>query len=158
MKPISLTMQAFGPYLDAATVDFSRLGEHPIFLITGSTGGGKTTILDAMCFALYCRATGGRRSWGSMRSTSAPDDRATLVDFAFSLGGEEYRFCRSQAVHIVRGSGRREIREEHLCYKKEQGEWQLLLSGSETKIRERAQLLLGLTCEQFSQVIVLPPG
>ena len=158
MKPISLTMQAFGPYLDAATVDFSRLGEHPIFLITGSTGGGKTTILDAMCFALYCRATGGRRSWGSMRSTSAPDDRATLVDFAFSLGGEEYRFCRSQAVHIVRGSGRREIREEHLCYKKEQGEWQLLLSGSETKIRERAQLLLGLTCEQFSQVIVLPQG
>ena len=158
MKPISLTMQAFGPYLDVATVDFSRLGEHPIFLITGSTGGGKTTILDAMCFALYCRATGGRRSWGSMRSTSAPDDRATLVDFAFSLGGEEYRFCRSQAVHIVRGSGRREIREEHLCYKKEQGEWQLLLSGSETKIRERAQLLLGLTCEQFSQVIVLPQG
>ena len=114
--------------------------------------------MDAMCFALYCRATGGRRSWGSMRSTSAPDDRATLVDFAFSLGGEEYRFCRSQAVHIVRGSGRREIREEHLCYKKEQGEWQLLLSGSETKIRERAQLLLGLTCEQFSQVIVLPQG
>ena len=158
MKPISLTMQAFGPYLDTTTVDFSRLGEHPIFLITGSTGGGKTTILDAMCFALYCRATGGRRSWGSMRSTLAPDDRATLVDFAFSLGGEEYRFCRSQAVHIVRGSGRREIREEHLCYKKEQGEWQLLLSGSETKIRERAQLLLGLTCEQFSQVIVLPQG
>ncbi len=158
MKPISLTMQAFGPYLDTTTVDFSRLGNHPIFLITGSTGGGKTTILDAMCFALYCRATGGRRSWGSMRSTSAPDDRATLVDFAFSLGGAEYRFCRSQAVHIVRGSGRREIREEHLCYKKEQGEWQLLLSGSETKIRERAQLLLGLTCEQFSQVIVLPQG
>ena len=92
MKPISLTMQAFGPYLDAATVDFSRLGEHPIFLITGSTGGGKTTILDAMCFALYCRATGGRRSWGSMRSTSAPDDRATLVDFAFSLGGGRIPF------------------------------------------------------------------
>ena len=92
------------------------------------------------------------------RSTSAPDNSATLVDFASFPRGGRTHFCRSQAVHIVRGSGRREIREEHLCYKKEQGEWQLLLSGSETKIRERAQLLLGLTCEQFSQVIVLPQG
>ena len=62
MKPIKVTMQAFGPYLKETEVDFSLLGERPIFLITGATGGGKTTILDAICFALYCRATGGRRS------------------------------------------------------------------------------------------------
>lgn len=158
MKPISLTIQAFGPYRDSTSIDFSQLGEHPIFLITGATGGGKTTLLDAMCFALYCRATGGRRSWASMRSTAAPDDRATVVDFSFLLGQERYRFCRSQMVHIVRGSGRRDIREEHVCYHWQDGDWQLLLSGSETKVRDKAQQLLGLTCEQFSQVIVLPQG
>ena len=61
MKPISITMQGFGSYIQSATIDFSSLGENPIFLITGATGGGKTTILDAMCFALYCKATGGRQ-------------------------------------------------------------------------------------------------
>lgn len=158
MKPVLLNMQAFGPYEEMVTVEFARLGEHPIFLITGPTGGGKTTILDGMCFALYCRATGARRSWESMRNTSVPDSQATMVDFSFELGDEEYRFCRSQMVHKVRGSGRREIREEHVCYRKRDGEWELLASGSETKLREQAQQLLGLSCEQFSQVIVLPQG
>lgn len=158
MKPVCLKMQAFGPYEEMVTIEFDRLGEHPIFLITGPTGGGKTTILDGMCFALYCRATGGRRSWGSMRNTSVPDQQETMVDFHFLLGDEEYRFCRSQMVHRVRGSGRREIREEHSCYRRSDGEWELLVSGSETKLREQAQRFLGLTCEQFSQVIVLPQG
>ena len=161
MKPICVTMQAFGSYISRTTVDFSALGDNPIFLITGSTGGGKTTILDAMCFALYCKATGGRRSWGSMRSTGAPDDLDTLVEFSFQLGGESYLFHRSQSIHYVRGTGRREVREEHLCYRMENGEWQLMPNlgkCSETSVRECAQGLLGLTCEQFSQVIVLPQG
>lgn len=161
MKPICVTMQAFGSYTNRTTVDFSALGDNPIFLITGSTGGGKTTILDAMCFALYCKATGGRRSWNSMRSTGAADTLDTLVEFDFLLGGESYRFRRSQSIHIVRGSKRREIRDEHGCYRLVNGEWQLMPNlgkCSETSVRECAQELLGLTCEQFSQVIVLPQG
>lgn len=165
MKPISITMQGFGSYIQSATIDFSSLGENPIFLITGATGGGKTTILDAMCFALYCKATGGRRSWSSMRSTAAEDSLSTSVDFSFQLGSEVYRFYRSQSVYYVRGSGRRDIREEHICYRLTDGlptdknaQWELLVSGSETKVRDYAQRLLGLTCEQFSQVIVLPQG
>lgn len=158
MKPICVTMQAFGSYISRTTVDFSALGDSPIFLITGSTGGGKTTILDAMCFALYCKATGGHRSWASMRSTGAQDDLGTLVEFTFQLGAESYRFYRSQSIHFVRGSGRREIREEHACYRMENDEWQLISNRSETSVRECAQKLLGLTCEQFSQVIVLPQG
>ena len=165
MKPISITMQGFGSYIQSTTIDFSSLGENPIFLITGSTGGGKTTILDAMCFALYCKATGGRRSWSSMRSTAADDALSTSVDFSFQLGDEVYRFYRSQSVYYVRGSGRRDIREEHICYRltdglptDKQAQWELLVSGSETKVRDYAQRLLGLTCEQFSQVIVLPQG
>lgn len=165
MKPITITMQGFGSYIQSTTIDFSSLGENPIFLITGSTGGGKTTILDAMCFALYCKATGGRRSWSSMRSTAADDALSTSVDFSFQLGNEVYRFYRSQSVYYVRGSGRRDIREEHICYRltdglptDKQAQWELLVSGSETKVRDYAQRLLGLTCEQFSQVIVLPQG
>lgn len=165
MKPISITMQGFGSYIQSATIDFSSLGENPIFLITGATGSGKTTILDAMCFALYCKATGGRRSWSSMRSTAAEDSLSTSVDFSFQLGSEVYRFYRSQSVYYVRGSGRRDIREEHICYRLTDGlptdknaQWELLVSGSETKVRDYAQRLLGLTCEQFSQVIVLPQG
>lgn len=158
MKPIFITMKAFGSYLSTTTLDFTKLGENPIFLITGATGGGKTTILDAMCFALYCRATGGRRSWNSMVNTAAPQDAETLVDFAFSLGAENYRFYRSQQRYAARGTGAIKIKEEHCCYRMENGEWKLLFSGAESRVREQAEELLGLTCEQFSQVMVLPQG
>lgn len=158
MKPISITMKAFGSYLSTTTLDFTNLGKNPIFLITGATGGGKTTILDAMCFALYCRATGGRRSWSSMVNTAAPQDAETLVDFVFSLGGESYRFFRSQQRYAARGTGAIKVKEEHSCYRMENGEWSLLVSGAESRVREKAEELLGLTCEQFSQVMVLPQG
>ena len=115
MTPILLDMQAFGPYLHQTKIDFTELGTDSLFLITGATGGGKTSILDAMSFALYCRATGGRRSWEEMRCDSASDDVSTFVEFQFRLGGEVYRFVRSRRVHFVRGSGRREFREEHYC-------------------------------------------
>ncbi len=158
MKPIRITMQAFGSYLGRTTVDFTRLGEHPIFLITGATGGGKTTILDAMSFALYCKATGGRRSWGSMVSTNAPQDAETLVDFEFALGNETYRFFRSQQRYAARGTGAIKTKEEHSCYRLVDAQWQLLFTGAESKVREQAEQLLGLNCEQFSQVMVLPQG
>ena len=158
MKPISVTMQAFGSYLKQTTVDFRALGDNPIFLITGATGGGKTTILDAMCFALYCKATGGRRSWGSMRCAAAPKGAETMVDFVFQLAGTTYRFTRSQSQYTARGTGALKTKETHACYRMEGGEWELLLSGAESRVREKAEEILGLTCEQFSQVIVLPQG
>lgn len=158
MTPLLLAMEAFGPYLQKTTIDFTKLGEESLFLITGSTGGGKTSILDGMCFALYCRATGGRRGWAEMRFDSAPDETPTSVELVFSLGKEKYRFQRSLRVHYVRGSGRRELREEHTCWKEQDGQWELWESGSESQIRRCAEQLLGLTAEQFSQVIVLPQG
>jgi len=158
MKPIQITMQAFGSYLSRTTVDFTKLGDNPIFLITGSTGGGKTTILDAMCFALYCKATGGRRSWNSMISTAAPQDAETMVDFMFGLGDETYRFCRSQQRYAARGTGTIKLKEEHSCYRLVNSRWELILTGAESKVREQAEQLLGLNCEQFSQVMVLPQG
>lgn len=158
MKPIRITMQAFGSYLGRTAVDFTKLGENPIFLITGATGGGKTTILDAMCFALYCKATGGRRSWSSMVSTAAPQGAETLVDFEFALGSETYRFSRSQQRYAARGTGAIKTREEHTCYRLVGSEWKQICTGAESKVREQAEQLLGLNCEQFSQVMVLPQG
>lgn len=157
MRAEKLTMQAFGCYLEETTLELSLLADR-LFLITGATGGGKTTLLDAICFALYCRATGGRRTWADMRSISAPMETPTFVEYVFSLGKERYRFRRSLRMHKVRGSGRLEARDEHACYQWKEKTWELLVSGSETRVREYAQSLLGLTCEQFSQVIVLPQG
>ncbi len=158
MKPEKLIMQGFGPYLGKTEVDFTRLGANSLFLITGATGGGKTTILDGICFALFARATGGLRSWKQMRSIGAPAETPTLVDYSFTLGDVRYRFTRSQSVYAARRTGEHKIKEEHACYRMENGEWELLLSGAESKVAQCAQELLGLDCEQFSRVIMLPQG
>ena len=110
-----------------------------------------------MSFALYCRATGGRRSFAAMRCMSAPEDLPTLVELDFSLQGETYRFRRSQYTYRKRNK-ETELRESHECFQWKEGDFQLLESGSESAVRRRAEELLHLTCEQFSQVIVLPQG
>lgn len=174
MKPVCVTMQAFGSYLESTVVDFTELGETPLFLITGPTGGGKTTILDAICFALYCRSTGGRRSWSGMRCTAAPPELDTVAEFVFTLpgepavgapgdaktrtAGERYKFRRVQSQYKARGKELWKTREEHACYRWDGQAWELLCSGAESRVRDYAEQLLGLTCEQFSQVIVLPQG
>lgn len=157
MRPLRLLLQAFGPYLDRTELDLTQFQEHGLFLITGPTGGGKTSLLDAMSFALYCRATGGRRSFAAMRCMSAPEDLPTLVELDFSLQGETYRFRRSQYTYRKRNK-ETELRESHECFQRKEGDFQLLESGSESAVRRRAEELLHLTCEQFSQVIVLPQG
>ena len=157
MRPLRLLLQAFGPYLDRTELDLTQFQEHGLFLITGPTGGGKTSLLDAMSFALYCRATGGRRSFAAMRCMSAPEDLPTLVELDFSLQGETYRFRRSQYTYRKRNK-ETELRESHECFQWKEEDFQLLESGSESAVRRRAEELLHLTCEQFSQVIVLPQG
>ncbi len=157
MKPLRLKWQAFGPYLKPAEIDFTALQE-AIFLISGPTGGGKTSILDAMSFALYCQATGGRRDFRSMRCVSAEDDVPTLIEFDFQLGKHCYRFRRELYRRTKRGTEEVITRDRHECFIKTGEEWSLLLSGSETAVRLKAEELLHLSCEQFSQVIVLPQG
>ncbi len=159
MNPVKLTMQAFGSYRKKTTIDFTLLGEHPLFLITGATGGGKTTILDAMCFALYGRSTGGRRSWGEMRSLGAAPEEETLVEFIFSYRNTLYKWFRSRKWHISKRTKKQKEDDTCECFQQdEQGQWKLLQAGSDKALREQAEQLLGLTCEQFSQVAVLPQG
>ena len=93
-----------------------------------------------------------------MRCMSAPQELPTLVEFDFALQGERYRFRRSQFTHVKRNTKLPELRESHECFQQIDGDWKLLESGSESAVRRRAEELLHLTCEQFSQVIVLPQG
>lgn len=158
MTPLRLYLQAFGPYLEKTEIDFTGFQETGLFLISGPTGGGKTALLDAMSFALFGKATGGRRDFASMRCMSAGQDAPTVVEYDFSLQGKAYRFRRTRSFHINRNTKQPEPRETHECFLLESDGPHLLESGSETAVRKRAEQLLCLTAEQFSQVIVLPQG
>lgn len=159
MKPLRLLIQAFGPYLDQTELDFTGFGPGGLFLITGPTGGGKTSILDAMCFALYCRATGEGRDFSGMRCMSAPPEAPTLVEFDFMLNGGAYRFRRSQYTHINQRTKAPELRETHECFSLDgDGQPKLLESRSASAVTQKAEELLHLNYRQFRQVIVLPQG
>ena len=95
MKPIRLEMCAFGPYAGKTVIDFNKLGEKGLFLVTGDTGAGKTTIFDAISFALYNKTSGNIREVSSLRSDYAESDADTYVDFTFSHMGREYNIHRS---------------------------------------------------------------
>ena len=156
MKPEYIRMQAFGPYLHETECDFTSLYAARLFLITGPTGGGKTTILDAMSFALYGKATGSLRDFRDMRSVAAPEELDTEAEFAFTLGEARYKFLRRFHIHKKRTGGLEEqITAE--CHRFEEDHWSLLTSGAE-KVSKTAAELLGFTHSQFSQVIVLPQG
>lgn len=158
MKPLRLLLQAFGPYPDKTELDFTAFTEAGLFLISGPTGGGKTALLDAMSFALFGRATGGRRAFADMRCMAAKDEEPTIVEYDFSLQETVYRFRRTRYLHINRNTKEPEFRESHECYVLENGDFRLLESRSESAVRSRAEELLHLTGEQFAQVIVLPQG
>lgn len=107
MRPLILEMRAFGPFADCQRIDFTELGDKPLFLINGPTGAGKTTILDAICFALYGKTTGNEREGSQMRCDNADDGLLTEVYFSFELGQKRYsiRRCPEQQRAKSRGDG-----------------------------------------------------
>lgn len=111
MKPLQLTMRAFGAYADEQTIDFTLLGDKNFFLIHGPTGSGKTTILDAISFALYGSASGDLRESKSLRSDYASAEQKTEVDFTFKSGEHIYQVLRApeQELKKQRGEGTRKV-------------------------------------------------
>ena len=95
MKPINIKISAFGPYKGLETVDFTKLGSNGIFLITGDTGSGKTSLFDAICFALYNQPSGTNRTVDSLRSDYADDETDTFVEFEFTHKENKYVIKRN---------------------------------------------------------------
>lgn len=161
MRPIHLSMTAFGPFADREEIDFECFGESPLFLINGPTGSGKTSILDAICFALYGKSTGDERDGVHMRSHGAKRETLTEVTFQFELSGNVYRIRRSpeQERPKARGEGTtRQSAEAQLYRLLADGEEELLVPEKITEANRMIEELTGLSVDQFCQVMVLPQG
>ena len=148
MRPLKLKMSAFGAYVRPVEIDFeNNLRDAKIFLIHGATGAGKTTILDAMCFALYGTASGDERDGNMMRSKGIPDKIKTEVEFTFALGEKIYTAHRV----ITRKNEKFNQDAELICG----GE---VLETKKSSVSNRVKELLGFNAEQFRQVVLLPQG
>ncbi|WP_169085397.1 AAA family ATPase [Paenibacillus sp. PL91] len=158
MRPIKLTMTAFGSYRDTETIDFSLLEDRRLFVISGNTGAGKTSIFDAICFAFYGTASGEDRSDPRMlRSHFAAEDTHTAVIFDFAVGRRSYSVIR-QMPHR-KGGNKSETGGKAELYETTSGEAipavdRFILSDVNAKLEQ----IIGLTKEQFSQIVMLPQG
>lgn len=155
MKPCMVEFQAFGPYAGHELVDFEKLAARGLFLICGKTGTGKTMILDAITFALYGKSSGhSRDDFEAMRCTNAAFDVTTYVRFTFENNGIYYRFER----RLERK--RKNLSASYMVWQKdENGTWTALFENAKEKmLNEKAEEIIGLSYEQFRQVIVLPQG
>lgn len=168
MKPIMVRFGCFGPYRKEQTVDFSRLEKNGLFLICGETGSGKTTILDAICYALYGKSSGGLRGdMAVMRCKQAQEQEETFVEFVFQSGEHTYRFYRSMKPKKKRKAdpekktlAAADFNITCECQRLEDGIFAPLADAKDKQsfLNSKAQELLGLTYEQFCQVIILPQG
>ncbi|OPY60274.1 MAG: Nuclease SbcCD subunit C [Pelotomaculum sp. PtaU1.Bin065] len=162
MKPLKLTISAFGPYAGTQALDFTELGSRSFFLIHGPTGSGKTTILDAMCFALYGDTSGAEREGRQMRSDHADLSAVTEITFDFAVGAEIYRVKRNpeQERPKKRGAGTTAMRAEATLWKRtglvgDAAEGAVLANGW-GKVTAAVEKLLGFQSSQFRQVVMLP--
>ncbi|MEM1231298.1 MAG: SMC family ATPase, partial [Pseudomonadota bacterium] len=160
MRPERLRATAFGPFAGTVELDFASLGQAPLFLIHGDTGAGKTSLLDALCFALYGEATGEYREARHLRSDFAPTDRRTEVSLRFALGKQRYEVERRPAQRRpkARGEGFTTAAPAAVLYRLEAPHSRTLLCEKPSEVNAQINALLGLSLEQFRQVIVLPQG
>lgn len=156
MRPIKLIMQAFGSYAERTEIDFTLLGNEGLYLITGDTGAGKTTIFDAIVFALYGKSSGEYRDDEMFRSRFVPETEQPSVELEFECLGKHYTVTRT------------------LSYKrkKQRGEGTMDVDSSVSlefpddrpplekvkQVNAEIEKLLGLTCDQFKQIIMLAQG
>ena len=155
MRPLHLTMTAFGPYADTKKLDMGKLGNDGLYLITGDTGAGKTTIFDAICYALYGRPSGENREEWMLRSTYADSDTKTEVHLVFSHRGQIYEVARNPEY------ARKKQRGEGMTTEKANAELILpdgvVVSGKK-EVTAVIEELLGVDREQFTQIAMLAQG
>ena len=155
MKPILLEMSAFGPYAEKAVVDFERLGGQGLYLITGATGAGKTTIFDAITFALYGEASGEDRDASMLRSKYAAPETPTYVELTFSYKGKRYHIRRNPEYirAAKRGGGEtKELAAVTLTYPDGQ------VVTKQRDVADKVKEILGIDRNQFSQIAMIAQG
>jgi DNA repair protein SbcC/Rad50 len=160
VKPLKLTMQAFGPYADKEEIDFRNLGNRTMFVISGKTGSGKTTIFDGISFSIYGKASGEDRSPAELRSQFAKDEDITEVELLFSLRGKTYRIWRSpqQEKKKARGEGFTTINARAELYTFDEDGAEQLLAANVREVDEKIKSLIQLDANQFRQILMIPQG
>ena len=155
MRPLKLTLSGFGPYAGTQVLDFAALGKSGLYLIAGDTGAGKTTIFDAITFALFGQASGDSRDPGMLRSKYARAEDPTGVELTFSYDGKEYTVKRSPEYERAktRGTGTtKQLAEALLTYPDGR------VVTKQRDVDKAIGEIIGLTREQFSQVCMISQG
>lgn len=160
MRPVKLIMSAFGSYAGVEEIDFTKM-QHGLFLITGDTGAGKTTIFDAITYALYDRTSGGSRDGNMMRSQYANDGTDTFVEYVFSYRDKEYTVRRNPEYMRM---GKRKKADGTPRLVKETAKVSLILpdgseyQGKKKEIDHKIEEIIGLDVDQFTQIAMIAQG
>lgn len=152
MRPIRLTMSAFGPYAGRQTLDLTQLGETGLYAITGETGAGKTTIFDAIMYALYDTGSGRDRNGRNLRSDYADEQTETYVEMVFRSAGKEYSIRRSPAQRL---RGNKTDTPAKVTLKMPDGKV-VTRAGEVAAMMEKD--VIGVNAEQFSQIVMIAQG
>ena len=156
MRPIKLVMSAFGPYADRTPeIDFERFEDRGLFLIAGDTGAGKTTIFDAICFALYGEASGSHRDTKNLRSEYAREGTECFVEFTFSHQGRQYRIRREPSYERrkQRGEGFVTVSEKAVLYCEDKAP-----TEGKKEVDSAVEELLHIDSHQFKQIAMIAQG
>ena len=156
MKPIKLIISAIGPYAkEMPEIRFDNFDEKGLFLISGDTGAGKTTIFDAICFALYGEVSGSYREARSLRSEYASEDVESFVDFYFSHQGKNYRIRRNPPYERAKKRGEGKVEEKENAYFYEENA--VPIEGKD-RVKKAVYELLHIDEKQFKQIAMIAQG
>lgn len=160
MKPLKLTMQAFGPYAGNEEIDFTALGNRTMFVISGKTGSGKTTIFDAISYAIYGKASGEDRNGPELRSQFAKDELLTEVSLDFSLRNKAYSITRSpqQLKKKEKGDGYTQLGAKAELYMWAENGEKKLLASKINDVEEKIKEIMLIDANQFRQILMIPQG
>ncbi|RST57826.1 SMC family ATPase [Siminovitchia terrae] len=160
MRPLKLEMQAFGPYAGIEIIDFTQLESRTMFVISGKTGAGKTSIFDGISFAIYGKASGEDRNGADLRSHFAKDDLLTEVSLTFQLRDKIYYICRSpqQERKKARGDGYTTVNAKAELYLVDESGAKKLLAANVRDTEEKIKEIIQLDANQFRQILMIPQG
>ena len=159
MKPLKLTITAFGPYKHTEVIDFQQLGDYRLFAISGKTGAGKTTIFDAICYALYGSGSGeDRQDTAMLRSGFAADDVYTAVELVFEMHGKVYQIVRQPGHIKAKNKSVTGKKVELAEIKDDKFDFSIVEKQQTNEVDKKLLEIIGLTKDQFSQIVMLPQG